>query len=57
MNMAQKVDANKIKILATAAWSVEEGGIDKSKSREHSGRFGRPAEKLGIHSRYRNPVK
>ena len=57
MNMAQKVDANKIKILATAAWSVEEGGIDKSKSRGHSGRFGRPAEKLGIHSRYRNPVK
>lgn len=47
----------KIKILARAAWSAEEGGIDKSKWREHSGRLGRPAEKLGVHSRYRNPVK
>lgn len=55
--MAQKVDANEIKILATVAWSVEEGGIEKSKSREHSGMFGRPAEKLGVHSRYGNPVK
>lgn len=58
MNMAQKVDANKIKILATAVWSVEKKVALTKASRENTVEsFGRPAEKLGVCSRYRNPVK